>query len=271
MAVTSLDGNLLGVLDAARKVSTSSTDQGQRFERLCRAALTAHNGRDGARRFKQVWLWNETWPHKKRYDNVDTGIDLVAEQIDGTFAAIQCKFHQGQISTSAVDSFLAASARPEFTARIIITTGSGFQRHGMTKLKHTEPRCEVFDTQRMSGWDINWWELSEQTHTVATGTPRRSHQTPQSRTIGFMVKARRRAGRYYASVRSRFSTAKQQTRPRRWLWRCGLVLESVVVTAVFVAVVAVTVFVVVVGLAAAFVVMMFTSSDGRKKRRRQRR
>ena len=99
------------MLDAARKASQSSTDQGQRFERLCRAALTAHDGPDGTQRFSRVWLWNESWPHKKPHDNVDTGIDLVAEQADGTLAAIQCKFCLGQVSTSAVGSFLAARSR----------------------------------------------------------------------------------------------------------------------------------------------------------------
>ena len=39
MALGLSGGNLDGVLEAARKASQNSTDQGQRFERLCRAPL----------------------------------------------------------------------------------------------------------------------------------------------------------------------------------------------------------------------------------------
>lgn len=48
------EGNLQGVLDAGRRESTSTRDQGDRFERLYKAALTAHNGAYGTQRFRRV-------------------------------------------------------------------------------------------------------------------------------------------------------------------------------------------------------------------------
>ena len=271
MALGLSGGNLDGVLEAARKASQNSTDQGQRFERLCRAALTAHDGTDGTQRFSRVWHWNESWPHKKPHDNVDTGIDLVAEQVDGTLAAIQCKFYIGQVSTSAVDSFLAASSRPEFAARIIMTTGSGFQPHGRNKLNHAHPACEVFDKPRMSGWSIDWWEVAEQTHAVAAGTPRRARHTARTRVGWLISESRRQVVRYARSVRSRFNDAARHESPwKRLLWRGLVVLEAVVVAVLLAAAVGAAAFVAL-SVALMVLVLVAVAEGGGNKRRRRRR
>ena len=220
MAFGAGDWNLISVLTAAHKASENSTDQGNRYERLCQAVLTAHDGEDGTRRFKRVWLWSDDWPNKKPHDSADTGIDLIAEQLDGTLAAIQCKFYKGTVSTGAVDSFLAASSRPEFAARIFMTTGRGFQRHGLNKLNHAHPTCEVFDIQRMSTWQVDWWELAEQTKAVEPGTHRPDEQlTPKARLTAFATAAIGFVARYYTSVGSRYTAASlHPTRRQRVGW-----------------------------------------------------
>lgn len=170
------EGDLQGVLATVRHESTSTRDLGDRFERLCKAALTAHSGADGTQRFRQVWLWREEWPWKKDTDGADTGVDLVAEQVDGSLVAIQCKCYDGQrVPTNKVNSFLAASSRPEFAAQVIITTGSGFTRHGQNKI--TNSRCEVFDMDTMCGWEVDWKELAERTRAVTGETPPRPQRT----------------------------------------------------------------------------------------------
>lgn len=171
------EGDLQGVLARMRRESTSQTDKGKRFERLCQAALTAHYGADGTQRFRRVWLWSEEWPGKKTPTAL-TSADLVAEQIDGSLAAIQCKCrHEQKVSTQEVNSFLAASSRPEFSARVIMTTGSGFNRHGQNKLTNAHPPCEVFDMSRTSSWEVNWGELAERTQAITGETPPRPPRT----------------------------------------------------------------------------------------------
>ena len=81
------------------------------------AALTKEPGILGDR-FERVWLW----PGR---DGPDTGIDLVAEEREGGFCAIQCKFFDPHrpVPKKAVDSFLAKSEPTQYTSRRIIPVG----------------------------------------------------------------------------------------------------------------------------------------------------
>ena len=219
--------DLRGVLEAARGAGLHTTDLGNRFERLCEAALTAHAGPNGTDRFTRVWQWSD-WPQS---DSRDIGIDLVAEQSiehGGGYAAIQCKCYTGQVSTQDVDSFLAASSRPEFRSRILMHTGTGIQRHGAHKIRQAHPRCEVFDLEEMDRWDVDWWDIAEANHVVAPGTPRR-----KKRATGIRGKAATGGTlfrRYWRSWRRRWM-------PGSWWLRTWLVVESALAIAVTAAVV----------------------------------
>ncbi len=94
---------------------------GDAFERLCIVYLT--HDPEQKTQYRRVMLYKE-WTKERGKDADDIGIDLVAETIDGHFAAVQCKFHaQGKtIAKKDIDSFLAASATHDFTQRIFIDT-----------------------------------------------------------------------------------------------------------------------------------------------------
>jgi len=81
-----------------------------------------------AQRFKRVWPWSE-WPG--RGGERDTGIDLVAEEVDGGVCAVQCKFYayRQYITREDIDTFLVASGRRPFTARLFISTTERWSSH----------------------------------------------------------------------------------------------------------------------------------------------
>jgi predicted helicase len=88
----------------------------------------------------RVWLWDE-WPGRS---GRDIGIDLVAEDRDGGLWAIQAKHYDAaySIKKADLDSFLAASSRPEFTARLstsqsVVSGASG--RYSCWTLKEALP------------------------------------------------------------------------------------------------------------------------------------
>lgn len=244
--------DLRGVLEAARATAAHSTDLGNRFERLCAAALVAHQGRNGADRFSRVWLWDE-WPGS---DGPDTGIDLVAEQTEqaggGGLVAIQCKFYTGQVSTQDVDSFLAASGRPEFRRRIIMHTGTGIQKHGANKIRNAHPQCEIFDTAEMGNWDVNWWSVAKENHVVAPGTPQTRIRAKGLR--GVIPCFGSLARRYRASCRRRWKDAK-------WTLRTWLFIEAAIAIAMVAALMVAVVGIIIIGALASLAL------GGRKHRR----
>ena len=107
-------------LTILRDRATDLFGMGRSVERLMQAALTKEPGILGDR-FERVWLWHE-WPGR---DGPDTGIDLVAEEREGGFCAIQCKFFDPHrpVPKKAVDSFLAKSEPTQYTSRRIIPVG----------------------------------------------------------------------------------------------------------------------------------------------------
>lgn len=258
------------VLRRAREAAAHSTDQGNRFERLCRAALVAHDGQNGTQRFSEVWLWRD-WPGRRATDGADIGIDLVAQQtaaFGGGLCAIQAKFYRGEVSTQAVDSFLAASSRAEFTHRVLMHTGTGVQHHGRTKISHAHPPCEVFDRREMGRWNVDWWALAERNHVVAPGTPRGSvlgASMGRFNPFRWLV-------HYWHGVAERWhTTAREGTAPpgrmNRLFARVYLVLETTVVTAIYLALLALIIVVLIVGAIALITLAM--GGDDRKGRRRR--
>ena len=91
---------------------------GNAFERLCKFYLESAPKYRGE--FKKVWHWKD-WP--KRW-GPDTGIDLIAETVDGDIWAIQAKGinPDRSIPKSELDSFLSESNRPEIKFRLIIAS-----------------------------------------------------------------------------------------------------------------------------------------------------
>ena len=111
------------VLDHIRAIAGTQAEKGRLFERLMKAYFEQDPlYRD---RFSQVWLWYEWAATRHGFDGADTGVDLVAEEQEGGYCAIQCKCYAPgtRISKADLDSFIAASAREPFTARIVVDTG----------------------------------------------------------------------------------------------------------------------------------------------------
>ena len=111
-------------------------------------------------RFSDVWLWSE-WRQRRPESGPDIGIDLVAEERDGGYCAIQCKCHAPgtRIDKKALDSFISASARAPFTARIVVDTGDGWGPNAIRTLTGLEPECHVLRFGDLASRPFDWPDL----------------------------------------------------------------------------------------------------------------
>ena len=116
------------VLDRIRRHSRDESEKGRWFENLVRRVLLENPEYDVA----QVYRWAD-WPERVEVTGLggnDIGIDLVAENADGSWVAIQCKCYdaKARVGKGHIDSFLASSQiggggnRPVFPMRWIVAT-----------------------------------------------------------------------------------------------------------------------------------------------------
>jgi predicted helicase len=101
-----------------RKQSKTTKQLGDAFELVALYYFTHAPKYKGV--FRHIWLWNDC-PH---VSGADLGIDLVAEDSDGKFWAIQSKGYaaETQITKADIDSFISASDQSLFHGRITPTT-----------------------------------------------------------------------------------------------------------------------------------------------------
>src|SRR5680860_543265 len=157
------------ILDTYRKHSFSERDKGDRFERLMQTYLQTDP--KYAYLFKYVWMWNE-FPGKKDFGGKDTGIDLVAQTIEGDYWAIQCKCfaETAVIDKKAVDSFLSTSSREfqndqfetvGFTQRLWISTTNNWGANAEETIRNQNPpvsRINLFDLREAP---VDWEKLQK--------------------------------------------------------------------------------------------------------------
>ena len=155
----SIDHGFQRTLDHIRSIAESEVHKGRLFEKLMRAYFTEDPVyRD---RFSNVWLWGEWASHYPGFDRTDTGIDLVTEERDGGYCAIQCKCYAPgtRISKSDLDSFIAASARDPFTARMVVDTGDEWGLTATKTIAAVKPACTVLRFGDLASQPIDWPDL----------------------------------------------------------------------------------------------------------------
>ena len=92
-----------------------------------------------AAQVKRAWLWKD-WPGRW---GADIGIDVVAETHSGELWAVQAKAYAGHVPKREIDSFISASARPEFSFRLLVTSGDSLGRNALTVFEAHSDRAYV--------------------------------------------------------------------------------------------------------------------------------
>lgn len=142
-----------------RSIAESEAAKGRLFERLMKTYfLQDPLYRD---RFSNVWLWSDWAFMRPGFEGTDTGIDLVAEERDGGYCAIQCKCYapDTRISKAHLDSFIAASARDPFTSLLVVDTGAEWGPNARKLVEKLSLPCTVLRFGDLANRPIDWPDL----------------------------------------------------------------------------------------------------------------
>ena len=154
-----MSGSFQRTLDHIRSIADSEAQKGRLFERLMKTYFL------GDPLYGNVSPTSGSGPNgpgaRPDFDGTDTGIDLVAEERRGGYCAIQCKCHAPgtQISKPHLDSFIAASARDPFTARIVVDTGDGWGPNARKTIERLKPACTVLRFGDLASRPFDWPDL----------------------------------------------------------------------------------------------------------------
>ena len=147
------------VLDHIRSIASTEAEKGRLFERLMKAYLRKDPVyRD---RFRDVWLWSDWAVRQPGFDGTDTGIDLVADERDGGYCAIQCKCYQPgtRLQMGHLNNFIAASARDPFTRRLFVDTGDEWGPNARKTIIGLKPECQVLRFGDLASRPVDWPDL----------------------------------------------------------------------------------------------------------------
>ena len=157
------DNGFYSTLDYIRENANTQYGKGRLFERLIRTYLLEDPFYQ--KRFSEVYLWSEWAELRPEFDGVDIGIDLVAEERNGGYCAIQCKCYaeNTRISKGDLDTFISASAREPFTARMFVDTGSDWSANLHRTLDGLQPPCQRVSAADLASRPVDWPDLSLET------------------------------------------------------------------------------------------------------------
>ena len=155
------DNGFQRALDYIRDISDSQFEKGKLFERMMKVFF--QEDPIYKERFSKVWLWDE-WVSEQGRNRGDLGIDLVAEEGEGEYCAIQCKCYSDTtaIQKKHIDSFIAESNRTPYTSRIIVDTGSKWGPNALKAIEGLNPECQVIHHSDLARSQFQWPDLIRQ-------------------------------------------------------------------------------------------------------------
>ena len=156
------------ILTQLRNESSSEREKGEKFERLMKDALPLLKPSGGE--IQNIWLWREWAPAGERQD---TGIDLVTELKDGSYRAIQCKFHESGVMSDSLSTFINKAIGThrkkdgreiKFESLMVVTTSNTISRpseDALRRINTTGIGAFVINKNALAEADIDWGDLAK--------------------------------------------------------------------------------------------------------------
>ena len=153
--VSSFDNLIRQINEAAQNIQR---ERGTLFERLVLAYLK--NEPTYRRLYKNVWLLRDVPKELGIPDNIDRGVDLVAEQVNGDIIAIQAKLYKNKVGKSEINSFVAETGAKYFDGGLIISTVDEWNENARHTIEYSQKNIEIIGLSDLRNSQINWDDFS---------------------------------------------------------------------------------------------------------------
>ena len=142
----------------ADKDYNTERDKGTAFEKLIIKFLKTDPLYN--QKYKNIWMWGD-WAKlfsEYNFSAKDTGIDLVAQDNNNEFYAIQCKFYSEEhiLKKEDIDSFFTLSGKKPFTERIIVVTTNSISDNVVTSLDNQTIPVNIITLNDLENSSIDW-------------------------------------------------------------------------------------------------------------------
>lgn len=135
------------VLDRIIGDSVDVRQQGTRWERVVRHFF--RHDPAWSDRFEHVWLWDDA-PEELTKGRPDTGIDLVARDLDGEYWAFQAKCYSKQLTDKDVSTFFMAALADDRYRHFVIADTAPSVSHNLEKY------IELHSDRDIVRVDLDW-------------------------------------------------------------------------------------------------------------------
>ncbi len=182
------------IINKYRIESTSTADQGTKFERLMKYYLLTSPTFRG-QGIEEVWLWSE-FPYRDQFGTGhDVGIDLVVKTEFGDYWAVQCKCYakDKKIEKKDVDTFLTPSGRffydedgnkTYFSRRLWLdTTNKNFTENAEESVKNQTPPFIRMNYEALADDGVEWDKLDKDIFGTSAETPKYEPKDHQKEAI----------------------------------------------------------------------------------------
>lgn len=153
--VSSFDNLIRQINEAAQDIQR---ERGTLFEKLVLAYLK--NEPTYRRLYKNVWLLRDVPKELGIPDNIDRGVDLVAEQVNGDIIAIQAKLYKNKVGKSEINSFVAETGAKYFDGGLIISTVDEWNENARHTIEYSQKNIEIIGLSDLRNSQINWDDFS---------------------------------------------------------------------------------------------------------------
>ncbi|QAR36235.1 type ISP restriction/modification enzyme [Latilactobacillus curvatus] len=132
-------------------------ERGTLFEKLVLAYLK--NEPTYKALYKNVWLLKDV-PDEYGIPNKDTGVDLVAEEMNGNLVAVQAKFYHHKIGKDQINSYVAELGKSYYQRGLIISTVDEWNKNARETVDNNGKGIEIIGLSDLRNSQIQWQEFS---------------------------------------------------------------------------------------------------------------